>query len=524
MATITDRFRSDAHFEQMLTTIGLAAAERNRFVRDGFTNMEVMSLQYKLNVKGFKSYIENLNKTFAATSVVNMRVYFNPIKMKKIIGVVHYYDQALNAYHSIPDIDNITSDLAMDYGIAYEMLLSSQSSKEKEGDQVVKLPKLESKTWTDWNDKLLLKLQGVKAKNGFTLEYLVDKTDRPVTRANATKIEVDGIDIDDAVIFNQSAVHFGPAFKVDNDKLIDILKKNLINTPGYNQISSFINTKNGRGAYFALVASNEGEDFTERTIETAFAKLNSVFYRGETRVFGWEKYVNIHTEAHRLLKQALYANGAGMDEDTKIQHLKNNIKADAGLESSLSTARSNRRNYPTFQSFVNFMTAEVEHKTIRKKQLGDFKGRHISGYEKNTRGRGGRGRRGRGGRGGHGSYNRGGKPKTAWVDGKQVEGRHYTSDDFGALTTKQRSKVIELRKSGNDPSTRGGEKLASTIAALRDDITVMNQAIVAGVARASEENEGKDDDASTISSGKRKASSGSVGNFIANRRKSSKQD
>ena len=47
MATITDRFRSDAHFEQMLKTIGLAAAERNRFVRDGFTNMEVMSLQYK---------------------------------------------------------------------------------------------------------------------------------------------------------------------------------------------------------------------------------------------------------------------------------------------------------------------------------------------------------------------------------------------------------------------------------------------------------------------------------------------
>ena len=146
MATITDRFRSDAHFMQMMTRIGLAAAERNRFIRDGFTNMEVMSLQYKLNVKGFKSYIENLNKTFAAATAVNMRVYFNPIKMKKIIGVVHFYDQALNAYHSIPDIDNITADLAMDYGTAYEMLLSSESEKDKEDEQVVKLPKLESKS------------------------------------------------------------------------------------------------------------------------------------------------------------------------------------------------------------------------------------------------------------------------------------------------------------------------------------------------------------------------------------------
>ena len=57
MATITDRYRRDVHFTQMMTRIGLAASERNRFIRDGFINMEVMSFQCKLNVKGFKSYI-----------------------------------------------------------------------------------------------------------------------------------------------------------------------------------------------------------------------------------------------------------------------------------------------------------------------------------------------------------------------------------------------------------------------------------------------------------------------------------
>ena len=98
-----------------------------------------MSLQYKLNVKGFKSYIENLNKTFAAASVVNMRVYFNPIKMKQLIGVVHYFDQALHAYHSIPDIDMITIELAMEYGTAYKMLSSKLFKKDKEENQVVKL-------------------------------------------------------------------------------------------------------------------------------------------------------------------------------------------------------------------------------------------------------------------------------------------------------------------------------------------------------------------------------------------------
>ena len=528
MATITDRFRSNAEFTQMLQTIGLLAPERNRLTRDGFTNMEVLSLQYKMNVNGFKSYIEDLNKTFAAASTAAMRVYFNPITRKRIIGVVHYFNQALNAYHSIPDIDMITAQQATDFGTAYELMSSKISSDKKADDEVAKLPKLEAKSWPDWQDKLLLKLQGEKAKNGFSLEYLTNKTLRPITRGNALRTEVDTIDIDDALMFNQRAVHFGQGYKVDNKVLIDMLRKNLINTPAYNQISPFVASNNGRGAYLSLVASNEGEDFTERTIETAFAKINSVYYRGEKPAFGWEKYVNIHTDAHRLLIQAEYNNGAGLDEDTKIQHLKNNIKADAGLETSLSTARSNRRNYPTFQSFVNFLTAEVEHKCIRKKQLGDFRGRHISGYEKSYRGRGHRGRGGRG-RGGRGNFNRGGKLTTAWVDGKQVESRYYKADEFQKLTPKQRSKVVELRRQQRTPSTGGGDRLSSTIASiasLRDNMSTMGDAIVAGVARASGEvNEDQvGSDVSTASSSKRKASSGSVGSFIANRRKNLKKN
>ena len=55
-------------------------------------------------------------------------------------------------------------------------------------------------------------------------------------------------------------------------------------------------------------------------------------------------------------------------------------------------------------------------------------------------------------------------------------------------------------------------------------MTAMNKAIIDGVDHASEESKEKRDDTSTISSDKRKAHSGSIGNFIANRRKLSKQD
>ena len=68
-----------------------------------------------------------------------------------------------------------------------------------------------------------------------------------------------------------------------------------------------------------------------------------------------------------------------MDKDTRIQHLNNDIKVEIDLETSLATARSNFKNCPTFQSFVNFLTEEVEHKMIRKEQFGDFIGCQISG-------------------------------------------------------------------------------------------------------------------------------------------------
>ena len=89
-------------------------------------------------------------------------------------------------------------------------------------------------------------------------------------------------------------------------------------------------------------------------------------YRGEHQHCNWEQHVNLHLSAHKLLLQAGYSNGDGVDKDTKRKHLKNHMKTDADLEHSLSTARSNRANYTTFQSLVNFMTVEVEHKNPRR--------------------------------------------------------------------------------------------------------------------------------------------------------------
>ena len=121
-----------------------------------------------------------------------------------------------------------------------------------------------------------------------------------------------------------------------------MLKKSLVNTPAYNHIDKVIATKNSIAAILALIKYYEGEEFIERNIDQAFAALNNMLYNGEHKNFNFEKFVAVHLEVHRLLDEANYNNGAGMDNSTKIQHLKSGIKLDAGLEHAMKTARTNK--------------------------------------------------------------------------------------------------------------------------------------------------------------------------------------
>ena len=81
------------------------------------------------------------------------------------------------------------------------------------------------------------------------------------------------------------------------------------------------------------------------------------------------KYVSIHLEALQLLFEANYDDGNGMDDATKIQHLKNSIKANASLEHALTTAHSNRLPQGDFKSYVTFLLAEEDTKNKRRVQL-----------------------------------------------------------------------------------------------------------------------------------------------------------
>ena len=114
-----------------------------------------------------------------------------------------------------------------------------------------------------------------------------------------------------------------------------------------------------------------------------------------------------------------------------------------------------------------------------------------------------------------------GTPLTAYVDGKRVEGRSYSKEDWKKLSQPQRNKVKDLLKQRRNTSSNSPGISAVTTDNIRDDLVTLGDAIIAGVQRASTASyDNTPDDASALTStSKRKADAGSVGDIFGKRRR-----
>jgi hypothetical protein len=516
--TITQLYNHEMALRIMLNAIGVAERERNRLIDDGFTSMKTIMDLHPNDVAGFQSYLKNLNKTFASSGNENLQVYFSPVNISRLVGVTHYFNHSINSFHMIPDILMVDSDDASDYATHYREFI-----KEPEDEVEVKVPLLLGSTnWIDFREKFIMKISRTKGTRGIALNYVIDSTPRTATRINAAKQEVNTVDISDDEIFTTQTTHFGRSFKADNKTVWEHLKNLNIGHPPYNHISRFNSSANGRGAWIALKTFYEGEDFQERMRESAFTKLTNTFYKGETSRFSFEKYVEVHKSAHKMLEDCNYNNGLGMDDPTKIQHFKTGIKTEAGLEHAMTHIRANPQ-LRQFDQLISFLSAEVDHKNTRRLQLNSLRDRRIAALDKAGRGNGrGRGGRGRGGRSGRDRL------ESKVVDGKTISAKRYSRDEFRSLTDSQRNAVIEMnraRRQKNSPPPPPNNVSSASISELRDDMISMGEAIVAGVQRATGEDvsvvTGTTDassDQSPTGTTKRKATSGSVGDFIRDRR------
>lgn len=499
----------------MLNTIGIRVRERNHIISDGYSSMSEIINLHKDDIDGFERYLIGLNKTFAASRNDALRIYFTPVTISRLVGVVHYFNCAINNFHQIPDLLMVDEDDATIYANHYRSLVKAA----EDDPELISLPQLTgSSNWIDFRDKFIMRLSNVKGCRNTTLHYVIDSTPRAASRATSNKAEVNTIDIMNDSIFHTTTTHFGRAYKVDNKAVWDTLKSNLLGRPPYNHVSRYDTSSDGRSAWETLRSFYEGVDFQERMRETAFAKLTSTFYKGESHRFSFEKYIEVHKTAHKMLEDCGYNNNNGMDDATKIQHFKSGIKQDAGLENALLHTRANPH-LRTFDGLISFLSAEVDHRNVRRKQLNSTRDRRVSGAGTKPHGKGNKNNNGNDQR------------PSKVVDGLTVYAKSYPKAEFRRMTKAQREAVVELHRARRQRNNKAGSDKpphnvsAATINNLRDDLISMGDAIIAGVSKATGEDvsvitntNSPQDDHSTSSSKRKTAESGQCGDFIRQRR------
>ena len=207
-----------------------------------------------------------------------------------------------------------------------------------------------------------------------------------------------------------------------------------------------------------------------------------------------------------MLEDAKYNNGAGMDDSTKIQHFKTGIKSDANLEVALTQLRSQPGLYATFTAVSTFLSAEVDHKQIRRTQLKSNSVRQISKFDKSSHT----------------------KLPCKLINGKKLYAKHYSKQEFSAFSKAERDAVVQLNREKNRKYVKtprnSDTKAISSATISNDDMSTIAEAIVAGVTQASksnEDNESNENHNSSVTTGN--ADAGSVGSFIAKSRQNKRQ-
>ena len=515
---IREFFTTEQGLVDMMYGLGVGDNERERIVDDGFGSIKEILAQYEHDIEAFRTYLKTLNRTFGSSSDQNRRVYFPPPVMSRFFGAVYYGVISYYSCHLLPDFSMLTPDYAVECCKYYETRKNDENPET--GNEIeLEIPDFKgASNWRSFRDIIQMKLGLIKGRMSYPIDYVIDMTDRNASRANAARTLIDIVPITEDGYLQSHTVHFGDAFKEDNKRVWNLLKAQLHETSAYDRIMGCNKKNDGRKAWIILKNFYEGEDFQQRLQDEAFAILNSTVYRGESLRYNFESYVNRHIKGHKLLIAAEYNKDEttgevlGMSETTKIQHFKTGIKLEAGLEQTLSAARTNGIHKKTFTDYVSYLQSEVDAKNLRKKELkASSASRNVSQVD-------------------HEIKNVNNDVTSQIVDGKRVEAKRYSKDEWTNLTRNQRRAVVQMnhklrKKKTNNTNKKGKNNSIKAIrSSMKEDLIAVGDAIIAKISGVSNDNEdikqNENEDENENQKSKRKVNFGGVGEMLAKRRRS----
>ena len=386
-------YSNDVQFLNMLQQIGVTQAGIAQLQADNFTSMQVLVDQYKGDVDEFATYLKTINK-----SGTNVR--YSPVVCNRLIAVLRYFIQAVTCFHIVPDISMIDRDMATNLVDPYNTYRKLRN-EDAEDEIIIDLPELKGHdNWIQFRDKFMSNLSNIIGSNGTPLSYVVDRTARTPTARTHPYMERPTVDLDSWETYKEEMIHFGTHFKRDNAKVWQLLKKSLLGSQPYHHIDQCARQENGRRAWEALRSYYEGQDYVNKTIQECLTKVRTMYYRGETPRFNFEKFIDKQKECYKRLRDVGYNNGMGLDDASKCSNFKQMILPEAQLETALSMARTQGLFNGSFDNLIHFLKAEVDELSLRRSQLRANRSQRVSSVTTsrpgNPRGNRARGARGRG--------------------------------------------------------------------------------------------------------------------------------
>ena len=79
-------------------------------------------------------------------------------------------------------------------------------------------------------------------------------------------------------------------------------------------------SKDGRSAYLALYQHYLGASLVDNMLSLAEKNLKYTVYKGESKIWNFEKYVHVHMDQHQILTDLIEHGYAGIDDRSKVRH------------------------------------------------------------------------------------------------------------------------------------------------------------------------------------------------------------
>ncbi len=215
---------------------------------------------------------------------------------------------------------------------------NEQRKAEKEAaeapDDLVKKPETFKKDtkWRPWKESVITYLNSKVGQASIPLSYIVREFDVPIPGLLYSTVHEQLVDM---------AIHTGPEYNTNNGIVYDLLQSLTLNGPAWSWISSHQRSRNGRGAWKALIEYYEGDAMQVRTKQQCYDSIAKANYQGPRRGFDFSSYVAIHQQAHQDLSRL----GEPIPENKKVRDFLHGI-----TDTQCSNIKLNVLSNPTFMN------------------------------------------------------------------------------------------------------------------------------------------------------------------------------